>query len=110
MKLKDIVKLEGFEVVVDGDFDTEVSGGYMGDLLSVVMGNLEEGQLWITIQSHVNIVAVASLRGASAIVIAHGFSPDEETIASAKEEGIVILKTSLAPFEAVKKLVKEVGL
>ena len=110
MKLSDIVGLSDFEVAVDGDLETEVSGGYMGDLLSVVMGNLEEGQLWITIQSHVNIVAVASLRGAAGIVIAHGFSPDEETIASAKDEGIVIIKTALAPFEAAKKLVKEAGL
>ena len=82
----------------------------MGDLLSVVMGNAAEEQVWITIQSHVNIVAVASLRSVSAIIIAHGFEPDEDTIESAREEEITILTTKLDPFSIARKLIRDFDL
>ena len=57
-----------------------------------------------------NIVAVASLRAVSAIIIAHGFEPDEDTVESAKEENIPIFTTELDPFAIAKKLVLELGL
>ena len=110
MTVRDLLKEESLKVAVEGDLDLEVSGGYMGDLLSVVMGNAREEQVWITIQSHVNIVAVASLRSISAIIIAHGFEPDEDTVESAKEEEITILTTKLDPFAIAKKLIKDFDL
>lgn len=110
MYVKDLLKIADLKVAVEGDMNMPVSSGYMGDLLSVVMGNADEEQVWITIQSHVNIVAVASLRAVSAIIIAHGFEPDEDTIESAKEENITILTTELDPFAIAKKLVLELGL
>ena len=110
MTVKDLLKIEDFKIAVEGDMDLPVTCGYSGDLLSVVMGYAEEESAWITIQSHVNIVAVASLRGVSAIIIAHGFEPNEDTVESAKDEGITILTTPLDPFQAAKKLVTELGL
>lgn len=110
MVVKDLLKVADLRLVVEGDMELPVSSGYMGDLLSVVMGNAEEEQVWITIQSHVNIVAVASLRAVSAIIIAHGFEPDEDTVESAKEENIPIFVTELDPFAIAKKLVVELGL
>ena len=83
MVVRDLLDLEDLKVIQEGDLEAEVTGGYMGDLLSVVMGEADEGQAWITIQSHVNIVAVASLKGVPVIIIAHGFEPDEETMAKA---------------------------
>ena len=71
--------------------DRSVENGYCGDLLSDVMGNAPPGSVWITIQSHLNIIAVALLREMAAIVIAGGFAPDEETIARADKEGVPIL-------------------
>ena len=109
MTVRDLLAAGTFELAVEGDLDLPVSCGYMGDLLSVVMGYADEESAWITIQSHVNIVAVATLRGVSAIIIAHGFEPDEDTIETAKDENITILTTELNPFEAAKKLV-ELGL
>ncbi len=106
MTVRDLLAIKELKVAVEGDMDLPVSCGYMGDLLSVVMGYAEEESAWITIQSHVNIVAVATLRGVSAIIIAHGFEPDEDTVETAKEENITILTTELNPFEAAKKLVE----
>lgn len=110
MIVRDLLELEELTLIQEGDMEAEVSGGYMGDLLSVVMGEAQEGQVWITIQSHVNIVAVASLKGVPAIIIAHGYEPDEETCKTAEEEGIVLLGTKLDPFSIAKKLVLEKNL
>ena len=110
MVVRDLLQLEDLKVAVEGDMEANVACGYMGDLLSVVMGYAEEESAWITIQSHVNIVAVASLRGVSAIIIAHGFEPDEDTVETAKDENITVLTTDLDPFEIAKKLVLELGL
>lgn len=110
MQVKDLLTSKQFKVAVEGNLEAEISGGYMGDLLSIVMGNAEEGQAWITIQSHVNIVAVATLRGVSAIIIAHGFEPDEDTLETAKEENITILTTPLPPFEAARLLITQFGI
>lgn len=71
--------------------DREVSGGYCGDLLSDVMANSESGSIWLTIQAHKNIMAVAVLRELAAIILVNGHQPEEETRAKADEEGIPIL-------------------
>lgn len=81
-----------------------VENGYCGDLLSDVMGNAPPGSVWITIQSHLNIVAVALLREMAAIVIAGGFMPDEETIARADKEGVPILSWPGSSYELAGEL------
>lgn len=78
----------------------EIEGGYTSDLLSDVMGHLEEGMLWITMQTHQNVVAVATLKEAAAVLIVNGASPDEETLQKGKEEGLPLIGTPLSAFEA----------
>ncbi len=75
---------------------------YTGDLLSWVMGRAPEKAAWITIQGHVNIVAVASLTGVSCIVIAEGAEADPDTLARAESEGIPILSTRLTSYQAAR--------
>jgi hypothetical protein len=69
------------------------SSGYASDLLSCVMAGAAENGLWITLQAHGNIVAVAALLGLSAVIITENAMPDETTIAKANEEGITLLAT-----------------
>jgi len=64
----------------------------------VVMGNAREGQVWITIQTHQNIVAVASLKDLAAIIIVKGLSPDPDTIEKANIENIPVLSTTMDTF------------
>ena len=78
----------------------EVSGGYASDLLSDVIANSNEGDLWITMQRHVNTVAVAQLRGLAGIVLVNGREPEPETAARAEGERIPIISTELTAFEA----------
>lgn len=94
--------IEKFDVkLVAGEsgLDREIRGGYCGDLLSDVMANAGEGALWLTIQSHKNIVGVAVLRELAGIVLANDRMPDEDAKAKADEEGIPILVTPRTTFE-----------
>jgi hypothetical protein len=77
----------------------EVRGGYASDLLSDVMGNSREGDLWVTLQKHVNIVAVAHLNGLAGIVLVNGRRPEPDTAARAEEERIPIISTDLPAFD-----------
>lgn len=82
----------------------EISGGYTSDLLSDVMGHSKEGQVWITLQTHRNILGIATLKDLSAIILVKGFMPDEDTIAVAVEEGVPLLSTRDQAFEISGKL------
>ncbi len=79
--------------------DREVEGGYTSDLLSDVMGHADEGQIWITLQTHRNIMAVASLKDLAAIVVVKGFVPDEGTIQQSNDEGLPLLGSNSEAFE-----------
>ena len=88
-----------------GDFSGIVpTSGYTSDLLSCVMASAAHQGIWITLQAHTNIVAVAALLDLSAVIITEGAMPDPATIAKANEEGIVLLSTEKPSFHIVGKL------
>ena len=78
----------GLTPVVSAGLDADIGGAQVSDLLSYVMAEGKRGQVWITIQTHPNIVAVAGLAGMNAILIAGGFEPEPETVARAEEEEV----------------------
>ncbi|MGM0612597.1 MAG: DRTGG domain-containing protein [Bacteroidota bacterium] len=80
------------------------TGGYVSDLLSDVMGNAKEGQVWITLQTHKNIMAIASLKDIAAIIIVKDLEPSEETIEFSNKENIPLLSTSKSAFEITGQL------
>ncbi len=94
-------KIEGRLMAGSAAADREIQGGYASDLLSDVMGNSREGDIWITMQKHVNIVAVAQLNNLAAIVLVNGRAPESDTIERADEIGIPILSTPLQAFDAI---------
>lgn len=79
--------------------DREIEDGYCGDLLSDVIAHCPRNAVWLTIQSHQNIVAVAVLREIAAIILVNGSLPDDETKRKADEEGIPILVTPLHAYK-----------
>lgn len=100
MKLKNLVEDLGLEIKCGNAYlDKEVTGGYTGDLLSDVMGKSKEGDVWITRQVHQNIVAVASLKELSAIILINSCQPTVETLERAEVEKIPILISDLSAFE-----------
>lgn len=107
MTLKELEKSAVFEVISSkGYTDKEIKGGYCSDLLSDVIANANEGDIWVTLQVHLNIVAVAAMKGISAIITVNGRKPDEATIAKANEEGITIMMSVLPAFDVVGELFK----
>jgi imidazolonepropionase-like amidohydrolase len=86
-------------------FDQVVpEAGYTSDLLSCVMAGAKNKGLWVTLQAHLNIVAVAALLELSAVIITEGAMPDPATIARANEQGVTLLATKAPSFEVVGKL------
>lgn len=105
MKVSDLVKELNLNVFCGQDgLEAPIKGGYTSDLLSDVMGNIDEGMLWITMQTHQNILAIATLKDLSAIVIVNGASPDEETIRRGMEENVPILSTPLSSFDITGRI------
>jgi serine kinase of HPr protein (carbohydrate metabolism regulator) len=104
MKLKDIAENLKLEAIGGFDENREVYGAYIGDLLSVVMANGKENNIWITIQTHINIIAVAVLVNMSGIIIAEDMEIDENTVEKAKEEKVALFKSKLTSYEIACQL------
>jgi len=107
MKVAEVVEKLGLEVYSGSKgLDREIRGGYTSDLLSDVMGHADSGDVWVTLQTHKNVIAIASLKELSAIVLVKNYKPEAETIAQSNEEGIPILGTSKETFEITGLLYK----
>ncbi|GKX28882.1 hypothetical protein SH1V18_13620 [Vallitalea longa] len=107
MTVAELIKQLNLELVAgEKGLQAEITNGFVGDLLSVVMGKAKEGNAWVTIQSHVNIVAVAVLTGAACIIVSEGFKIEKEAIEKANEENIPILSTEESSYKVVSELIK----
>jgi hypothetical protein len=105
MKLREVVESLHLSVRSGEDrLDQAVTGGYAGDLLSDVIANSKAGNVWITMQVHVNIVAVAVLKDLAGIIIVQGRQPSEETLKKAKEEKVAIAVSDAPAFETGGRL------
>ncbi|HSV31217.1 MAG TPA: hypothetical protein VLH40_04235 [Atribacteraceae bacterium] len=104
MRVHDIIEPLQAEILVDANRQREITGGYCGDLLSDCIANAFEGCVWVTIQSHPNIVAVAVLTDMAAVVIANSQEHNEQTLAKARQEGVVLLRTAMTSYQAVAVL------
>ena len=105
MKLKEIIeKLELSALSGQQKLDTDVTGGYTSDLLSDVIANSKEGNLWITLQTHQNTIAVAKLKDLAGIILVNNREPDEDTLKKAMEEDVPLLSSADMAFDASGKL------
>lgn len=102
--LKEIIQALNLEVVAGASHNRPVRAGYASDLLSCVMGRASQQVLWVTLQSHVNVVAVASLLGLAGVIITEGKKPESEVVAKAEEEGVVLMITPRTTFTVVAEL------
>ena len=105
MNLIEIVEKLQLTVKTGTDLlDKEIKRGYLSDLLSDVMANANEGDLWVTLQIHQNIVAVAVMKSLGGIILINGREPEEDTMQKAEAEGLPILVSNMPAFELVGKL------
>ncbi len=105
MTLSDLATRLDLKAFTSGiPLERPVQGGYASDLLSDVIGHARKDDLWVTMQVHPNIVAVAVLKDLAAIVLVNGREPAAETLQQAQKEGVPILGTGLSAFELVGRL------
>lgn len=105
MKITEIIKALDLQVISGHEgLEKNVNGGYVSDLLSDVMGNAKEGMIWVTLQTHQNIVAVASLKDLAGIIIVKDQVPENETINKSNIENIPILSTKSGTFDITGQL------
>ncbi len=110
MTVQDLINSTGWTAYgTETSFTKEVQGVFVGDLLSWVMGKGNPDEAWITVQAHLNAVAVAVLREFSCIIIAQDASLNPDFLAKANEEEVAVLHTPLSAYECCKKMV-ELGL
>ncbi len=105
MTVGEMMKQAELEVKSAADhLDTEVTGGYSGDLISTVMANAKQGNVWVTWHVHPNIVAASVIVKLAAIILVSGRQPEQETIQKAQQEGVPILVSKLPAFEIIGRL------
>jgi hypothetical protein len=105
MDLEIVIKYLNLKVYSGFDrLKTKVLDGYSGDLLSDVMANSKEGDIWMTRQVHQNIIAVASLKDHAGIILVHGAEPAKDTLEKALKENIPLMGTDLSGFEIAGKV------
>lgn len=104
MTVKEFANTCQFNILCLPEPEREIGGVYIGDLLSWVMGKAEADNVWITIMSNINVVAVASLSDVSCVLLAESVTLESDVLNTAKEKGINILSTSLSAYEAAIKL------
>ena len=109
MTVNDLIKTAKFTPVTLGDGEREINGVYIGDLLSWVMGRAEADNVWITIMSNVNVLAVASLSDVACVVLAEDVTMETEVIKTAEEKGINVLSTPLSAYDAAITLRELIG-
>jgi len=106
MTLQEIIEKLNLTVLTNpSDFSQiRLSGGYCSDLLSCVMAGAKPGTLWITLQAHINIVAVAALTDCAAVIISEGANPEPEVLAKANSQGVTLLGTSQTSYQVAGQL------
>lgn len=105
MKVCDVVAALPVRVIAGADhLQNEITGGYAADLLSCVMAGARKGNVWVTLQAHMNVIAVAALLELACVIITEGASLDDDALARADQRGVVVLSTDRGNFETVAQL------
>lgn len=104
MTVKALAEQLGCKILSMPSPEKEINGAYIGDLLSWVMGNAKQGNVWITIMSNINTVAVATLVDISCIILAENTMPDDGVLDVAMAKGVNVLSTSLSAYKVATQL------
>jgi hypothetical protein len=106
MTLQEIIATLNLTVLTaPRDFSTvKPLGGYASDLLSCVMAGAQPDNVWVTLQAHMNVVAVASLREVAAVIITENAQPEPDVIAKANDQNVTLLSTPAPSYEVVGRL------
>ena len=109
MTVQALAEKLNLECICEGDSGREVTGCYIGDLLSRVMGKAEQGNVWITIMSNVNVAAVASIADVGCIILTEGVKPDNDLTAKLVMAEAALYTTPMSSYELAWKVHELIG-
>ncbi|NCB62636.1 MAG: hypothetical protein EOM52_03330 [Clostridia bacterium] len=104
MKVSELCEAMALRTFTMPEPNREVDGGYVGDLLSWVMGRAQEGNAWVTIMSNQNVAAVALMAEVSCVILTEGVTPDDALLQRSEQQGINLLGSELSTFHAAAAL------
>lgn len=105
MKVQELVDALNLKVLSGANgLDREIEGCYVSDLLSDVMGNAEMGNIWVTLQVHKNVMAIASLKELACVILVKGQTASDDTLEQSNDEGIPFLSTPMETFDTAGKI------
>lgn len=105
MRLRSIIDELGLELLCGGEYlDRDVSRGYASDLMSDVIAHGKSGDIWLTMQIHMNVVAVAAMKEVAAVVLSGGRRPPDDVLSKASEQQVIILSSELPTFEIAGRI------
>ena len=106
MTVSEFIKKYDLKVLSQGE-DRPIEGGFCGDLLSWVMANARENNVWFSVMGNINAIAVASLNEVACLVLCQGSALAPEARQRARMEGITVLSTQTSCFEMAGMLYKD---
>lgn len=104
MTVNNLVEKLNLKILVEGDMDREITGGYCGDLLSWVMGRAESGDCWFTVMGNINAIAVAFLADCACIVLCENSTLDKNAEEKAELQDICVLSSEEDAYTLANKL------
>lgn len=105
MTVKELIQQTNWKALTQGP-DEEVSSAYICDLLSWVIARAQSGTVWVTVQAHLNVVAVAALTGCACVIIPESIPVSEETLTAAQNKDVTIISASCSSYGAALTLSK----
>lgn len=106
MTVRELSDKLNLKVLCEGEMGREITGCYIGDLLSWVMGRAQAGNVWITIMTNMNVVAVAVLADVACVLLPENAELDQEALKKAEMQDVVVLQSQETAFELAGKLSK----
>ena len=104
MIVKELVEKLNLKILVEGDLDREITGGYCGDLLSWVMGRAQSGDCWFTVMGNINAIGVCVLADCACIVLCENATLDDNAKTRAEMQGVTILSSEENSYTLATKL------
>ena len=104
MKISELAENLCLEVLSMPAPDREINGGYVGDLLSWVMGRAKADDVWLTVMGNINAIAVATLADVSAIVLVESATLDSDALMRANQQEVAIYATELPAYETALQI------
>jgi len=106
MKVNELLKNENF-TLLNKDVDTNkvITSGYVCDLLSWAMANAKKGCAWVTVQTNINVIAIAHLHEMSCVIVTDSMVVKTDILKRATMENIPLITTKLNNYDVVKFLI-----